>query len=533
MAFEKGKMQIVDWWLTKYLPLNQDTANSIMIRAVGSNRIHVLELLKQKRLLPTPLKKRAVGQVITMGWFIMECYDAEIDYWLDDQGYPFTIHVEYEILQNHLEFVKLLHQHKDIKIAGLAKGIACAANVNSVEMVQWLNETYTDVKWNQPYLRCDYTGDLDLTMIKWLEANFSWENQKLFYYTGFRWFRDATAHDQWVNEIIGYAGKNGQLDIVQYLYDHHLHESRGAATSYAAQSGHFKLVKWLHQQNPKFSGAGIEYAASSGQLNIVRWLHNEIKRTACDKPGLSLSCEKAIDKAASFGSLEIVQWLHQNGTKECSTYAMDNAANNKGHLAALQFLHTNRTEGCTPRSLERALYNGHRDVVQWLLHHRPECLESIPTDTMDLAAKEGHLATAQAHLEIVKFLIENGSQGCISEAVDAAAKGGRLATVQYILASDAALLSSWAMENAASQGHFEIVRWLHKNRSKGCTAQAVNEAAKAGHLPIVKYLYEHRHVRIGDSTMREVAQLKQFAVLEWVMKHDPNSANYKCESAKC
>jgi len=53
------------------------------------------------------------------------------------------------------------------------------------------------------------------------------------------------------------------------------------------------------------------------------------------------------------------------------------------------------------------------------------------------------------------------------------------------------------MTFAASKGHLEIVKWLHDNRSEGCKANTMNLAAENGHLNVLKWL--HR-IRKGSCT---------------------------------
>ena len=74
-------------------------------------------------------------------------------------------------------------------------------------------------------------------------------------------------------------------------------------------------------------------------------------------------------------------------------------------------------------------------------------------------------AAKRGHLEVIKWLHYNRSEGCTTKA-----------------------LSLKAMDLAAENGHLEVVKWLHHNRSEGCTTDAMNRAAKYGHLEVVKFL---------------------------------------------
>ena len=68
-------------------------------------------------------------------------------------------------------------------------------------------------------------------------------------------------------------------------------------------------------------------------------------------------------------------------------------------------------------------------------------------NVMDLAAMNGHL-------EVVKWLHHNRTEGC----------------------------TKCAMHYAARNGYLQIVKWLHLNRTEGCTYDAMDYAAKNGHI---------------------------------------------------
>ena len=74
---------------------------------------------------------------------------------------------------------------------------------------------------------------------------------------------------------------------------------------------------------------------------------------------------------------------------------------------------------------------------------------------MDCSANNGHL-------EVVKFLHENRTEGC----------------------------TKYAMNRAAQRGNLEVVKFLHFNRTEGCTDDAMDGAAMNGHLEVVKFLQE-------------------------------------------
>lgn len=51
------------------------------------------------------------------------------------------------------------------------------------------------------------------------------------------------------------------------------------------------------------------------------------------------------------------------------------------------------------------------------------------------------------------------------------------------------------MDVAVQNDHLEVARWLSENRTEGCTTEAMYPAATAGHRDTFLYLLEHRKER--------------------------------------
>eukprot|EP00639_Heterosigma_akashiwo_P024872 CAMPEP_0194701010 /NCGR_PEP_ID=MMETSP0295-20121207/25916_1 /TAXON_ID=39354 /ORGANISM="Heterosigma akashiwo, Strain CCMP2393" /LENGTH=50 /DNA_ID=CAMNT_0039595089 /DNA_START=46 /DNA_END=195 /DNA_ORIENTATION=+ len=48
------------------------------------------------------------------------------------------------------------------------------------------------------------------------------------------------------------------------------------------------------------------------------------------------------------------------------------------------------------------------------------------------------------------------------------------------------------MSIAAVNGHLDLVKWLHVNRSEGCDKKAMNGAAAKGNLSMIEWLHANR-----------------------------------------
>lgn len=147
-------------------------------------------------------------------------------------------------------------------------------------------------------------------------------------------------------------------------------------------------------------------------------------------------------------------------------------------------------------------------MLQWLLlnfpkncpkgSNGPRCCRWIPRSSA--MARREHIGgvydrrngkAAESHLNVVKWLHANRSEGCTATAMDEAASMGRLDVVQWLHENRNEGCTTQAMDNAARNGHLAMVQWLHANRSEGCTANAMNNAVKLGHPIVATWLNTH------------------------------------------
>ncbi|RLN02936.1 hypothetical protein BBJ28_00000944 [Nothophytophthora sp. Chile5] len=129
-----------------------------------------------------------------------------------------------------------------------------------------------------------------------------------------------------------------------------------------------------------------------------------------------------------------------------------------------------------------AAENGRVHVLQWLSQWHPaRCDWGV--DVMDGAARYGHL-------EALRWVHENRSEGCTSQAMD------------------------WAI----CRGDVEMARWLHTNRTEGCTDYAMNYAAFRGHLTVLQWMTENRREGRPGLALRAAAQNNHLHVVQWLYK---------------
>lgn len=124
------------------------------------------------------------------------------------------------------------------------------------------------------------------------------------------------------------AAGNGQFEIVKYLFDRSL--EMNSEVQDGAASGRF----------PLFTDRAIKQAAERGHFKLVKWMHDKTKplQQEQDFVGILADPYTSVDKAIEFGSLEMDEWLYEHRPHECSEDAIFKAASN-GSLELVQFLY--------------------------------------------------------------------------------------------------------------------------------------------------------------------------------------------------
>ncbi|AGF84863.1 repeat protein [Moumouvirus goulette] len=135
-------------------------------------------------------------------------------------------------------------------------------------------------------------------------------------------------------------------------------------------------------------------------------------------------------------------------------------------------------------------------------------------------------ASKGGHLEVVKYLVENGANiHGFSNPLKNASEEGHLEVVKYLVEhqSDMYLYYDYALRSASKEGHLEIVKYLVEN---GANIHANNDwalrsASKEGHLEVVKIL-----VKCGadihaddDEALKNACIYGHFKVVQYLIEH--------------
>nr|XP_054775107.1 ankyrin-1-like [Lytechinus pictus] len=149
-------------------------------------------------------------------------------------------------------------------------------------------------------------------------------------------------------------------------------------------------------------------------------------------------------------------------------------------------------------ALQSAAYNGHLDVVKYLISQSAEVKKGDNSGSNAL-----HTAAQNGHLDVVKYLIGEGVEVNTGNnygltALQSAAYNGHLDVVKFLTSQRAEVNKGnndgvTALHIAAQKGHLDVVKYLigegaevNKGKNDGLTALYI--AAQIGHLDVVKYL---------------------------------------------
>lgn len=185
---------------------------------------------------------------------------------------------------------------------------------------------------------------------------------------------------------------------------------------------------------------------------------------------------------------------------------------------------------CSTNAMDYAAMYGHLEIVKWLHENRTE---GCTTNAMDSART----------LKMVKSLHANRAEGCTTGAMD---------WVQWFLATStlfgcfnrsAADCYTRVLSHAAGLGRFDVVQWIYRNLRSGCRSprtteeDAVGQAAGSGHFEIIQWLHTHYNGarRRPRYDISEAAVQNRFKIVKWLVEHsdqaqDTNDLNFALES---
>lgn len=354
------------------------------------------------------------------------------------------------------------------------------------------------------------------------------------------------------------------LRLHRFLHYHYVRQLRlDMAVVWAVELGRVQTLQWFLPRLTGFPHVSASLVAStpllaaaiaSGDVKTLDYVHDSFVTS-------SEWSDEAIGDALARTPRDcvaaVVQWLcaHCRPSRLSSDAVNTLAA--RGCLRALECVHhyvdahdhpitaTKATGLFAAATMDTAARHGHIDVVRFLHFQRSE---GCTTAALDNAAANGHLdvvqflhnhrseggtvaavdmAAANGHLEVVQYLFMHRHDGCTPAAMDHAARYSHIDVVQF-LHKNHALCTTLAMDYAASNGHLAVVHFLHANRREGCTKRALSLAAQSGYVAVVRFLLEHRREGCAEDALQSAVRSGRFEVARYL-----HSRGFMGDVAKC
>ena len=287
---------------------------------------------------------------------------------------------------------------------------------------------------------------------------------------------------------VHFASHEGHLEIVKYLVEeHHVDAScpddRGSTPLHVASKNyHLELVKYFVEEKKcspmyknKDGDTSIHYAALGGNMSVVEYFITEKKCNVMEEENEG---KTPLHKACSSGHLSVVKYLVDE--EQADPFSLDD-------------------KGITP--LHEACMSGHLNVIKYLIEEK-QCDALLVKS--NLISKSVQLQVSIEEVQL-KTVLKELTLKCPRTPLHCASAESHLDVVKYLI-NDLQINPSYPDEDGATPLHMasangctEMVKYLVEEKhcdpmlrnKKG--NNSLNMAAGNGHLNIFKYLVEQKH----------------------------------------
>ncbi|EFA86099.1 hypothetical protein PPL_01336 [Heterostelium album PN500] len=265
--------------------------------------------------------------------------------------------------------------------------------------------------------------------------------------------------------------------------------------------GYLEMLKYLYQEfgsmwNQEYS----QFAVATGQIECLRFLVEVRKEKDLMTP---------LTLAAIEGKVEIFSYLYERVPKplDLNNHLKENKSNNSScfnglvdnktlELVAgsvdLQKLFISIMENSTEckvtvEVLEKAAASGNTGVLEWITKKK--------RDAGWWDKYVGDQAAQNGHLETVKWIVANRTEGCSLDALDFAARNGHIAVVEFLLLHFKKC-AQYTMDCAAYGKHLNVIKYIDTVGSgPGCSFLSVVCIATNGDMETLNYLHDRQLIR--------------------------------------
>jgi len=187
-----------------------------------------------------------------------------------------------------------------------------------------------------------------------------------------------------------------------------------------------------------------------------------------------------VNEMSSISTLEFA-WEHKSlwpSWLDERVFCMNVAYTNK--LELLKWIREEKKCEWNERTITAAAFHANMEMVKYCVANKCPIREGACVQ----AAKNGHL-------EVLKYLREEGKAPWGSATTTFAAESGHLHILEYLVERKFDKYTYLACERAAENGHLDCLKYLHETAKAPWNSRAVRKAHKKKHLECVQYLLDN------------------------------------------
>lgn len=279
--------------------------------------------------------------------------------------------------------------------------------------------------------------------------------------------------------LVGHhAARLGSFEMVQWMFANRPKDFTEMTLRGAIEGGHLEISQWANDHGLKNQFRILcPQHVEAIDLPMVQWLWSEIQQV--DELTAGPWIENLLRNIARLERLDLIEWLCAQGAA-VSTY-VETVAIRKGDMAMLQRTLTIWPQETYRICLRSAACHGQLEMFKWFHEQQPNAVNSY---AMSDAIRNGHLP-------IVQYIYTHCVQSdwSFSNAAGCAAYEGRLQTLQWLHAHG--IHDQVHLSIVASKGHLQVLKYLVLQCGMQCSVYLVAEAATKGHFAMVAWLLEH------------------------------------------
>ncbi|KAH9111082.1 hypothetical protein LEN26_013550 [Aphanomyces euteiches] len=313
--------------------------------------------------------------------------------------------------------------------------------------------------------------------------------------------------------LLDAAAGIGNLDLIHQFVHLGLDECSDYATYISAVKGHLHVIKYLHVHRPEaFTAYTLDGASYGRHLEVIRFLLEHRQEGCSTQAGDAIMTFCDLPVAQMLVGRRLTTWTMDHW-HETNRDPLDPLVNNGRWISALSkgrvddlksFVEGHGRAGKLTKLVSVATV----DVIEYL--SSIDCpLDKLQPATVavaralhahgvDFSAMNFSVAAKTNNVDLLAFLHTLHPDISLPlDLIETAAGRGHLDLVRYLYENGLGRSTTAAMSQAARNGHLEVVKFLSLHRPEGCNIEsAMAEAARSGHLDVVQFLntsgYEDR-----------------------------------------